>query len=113
MFFSPSDSMAITLPSMNSERLMFPVSLTMLPALLLLFRRSDPARSTKLTLPNLLIVTPSRLACDSTWTVIMECDRDESLLSSWLPTLRFLVPRATTASASSRHEQSTVTRSGT
>ena len=58
MFFSPSDSMAITLPSMNSERLMFPVSLTMLPALLLLFRRSDPARSTKLTLPNLLIVTP-------------------------------------------------------
>ena len=110
---APSLSMAITLPSMKSERLMLAVSFAIWPSDLDALRRSLPARSMKDTLPNLLIVTPSRLACVSTLTVMMEWERLESLLSSCEPTRRFRVPMLTTASASSSRSHSTARRPGT
>ena len=110
---APSLSMAITFPSMNSERLMFAVSLAIVPSLLLAFKRSEPARSMNDTLPNLLTVMPSRSTWLSTCTVMMECERDESLFSSCDPTCLFLVPVLTTASASSSRVHSTVLSPGT
>ena len=49
-----SDKHEITLPRVNNDLLMFPVSFTISPYDSLSFSHSDPARSTKLILPYFL-----------------------------------------------------------
>ena len=78
--FRGSASAEMTFPRAKSDLLMCPVSLTCSPSDLDSERRSDPARSTRTSLPPLApapAATWPRCMC----SVMMQCERDESLFS--------------------------------
>ena len=60
---SPLSSVAITLPSVKSERLMLPVSLSISPELPETLSRSEPARSTNVILPYCFTSSPVSGSC--------------------------------------------------
>ena len=73
----------MTLPSVKRDLLMCAVSLRASPVVLLSMTRSDPARSTKHSRPDEVFPSPcSAVRC----SVIMQCERVESLLSRCDPT---------------------------
>ena len=83
------------------DRLMFCVSLRVAPSAPLIFKRSEPAKSTRWSLPSLTSATPFGLRNrDSTWNVRIACDREECALHFVDPVARKDDPRATSAIAS-------------
>mmetsp|Transcript_36114 Transcript_36114/g.118961 ORF Transcript_36114/g.118961 Transcript_36114/m.118961 type:complete len:202 (+) Transcript_36114:2458-3063(+) len=99
-----SDSEEMTLPSAKSERLMCPVSEAIAPSEHESLSRSEPARSTSEMRPVQPVFASFRCS------VMRQCERDESLLSWWLDTLRLRVPSASTAIASPSDSHSTCSR---
>eukprot|EP00955_Chlamydomonas_euryale_P043649 352664-Chlamydomonas_euryale.AAC.6 len=97
----PSTSAEMTFPSADSERLILVASLRRSPVAPVFDWRSDPARSTRLSLPTLMwfsLVMPASIV--SIVMVKMECERDESLFMSVAPTDLFFLPTSTTLRSS-------------
>ena len=97
----PSTSALITLPSADSERLIFVASFNRSPVDPVLACRSLPARSTRFSFPTVMCGSasegsPARLCEHSTVIVKMECERDESAFISVAPTLLFFFPTFST-----------------
>mmetsp|Transcript_3720 Transcript_3720/g.13716 ORF Transcript_3720/g.13716 Transcript_3720/m.13716 type:complete len:319 (-) Transcript_3720:544-1500(-) len=96
-----STSAEITLPSADSDRLIFVASFSRSPVAPVLDWRSEPARSTILSLPTRMCASPSSLnSAVSTVTVKMECERDDVAFMSVEPTDRFFLPAVMTWSIS-------------
>lgn len=113
--FSFEESIEMTFPSVNRLLLIYPVSLAIIPSDFDSLSFSLPAKSTKDILPYLLYTWFCSLSSYSLirYTVRTECDRDESLLSSWLPECLFLIPSCKTATRSWMLVHSTTIKSST
>jgi len=113
-FFS-DDNIDITFPRVNRLLLILPVSFAISPYDLLSFSLSLPARSTNEIFPYFLNIWPSSWDTVSLirYTVKIECEREESLLSSWLPDFLFFMPSCKTALRSYWLVHSTTIKSST
>lgn len=83
----------MTLPKALRERFIFVVYLTPSAPLLSVFCLSDPAKSTKLSLPTLNFKFPfSSVDCSSTFILNMQCDLEDYLFILVCLTDLFLYP---------------------
>jgi hypothetical protein len=87
--------MALTFPSAESERLILVASFRRSPVAPVFDWRSEPARSTRLSLPIARPSCPPMPLCSIT-IVKIECERDESAFISVAPTVRFWLPAVKT-----------------
>lgn len=105
----------MTLPSVNKLLLIDPVSLAIVPSDLLSLSLSLPAKSTNEIFPYFLKICPSSYDTVSLirYTVRIECEREESLFSSWEPDFLFFIPSCKTAMRSYWLVHSTTIKSST
>lgn len=84
--FLPSTNADITFPNALKDKLILLASLSLSPVACVLAYRSLPAKSTRFNLPALIFYSPFPSVSDiSTYTVNIECDRDESLFIAVSP----------------------------
>jgi hypothetical protein len=96
----PSTSAEMTLPSAERLRLILVASLSRSPVAPVLDWRSEPARSTRLSLPTRMCSPRSFVSQHSTTMVKMECERELVWFMSVEPTERFFLPACITWSIS-------------
>mmetsp|Transcript_11241 Transcript_11241/g.27398 ORF Transcript_11241/g.27398 Transcript_11241/m.27398 type:complete len:208 (-) Transcript_11241:463-1086(-) len=97
---------AFTVCSRNvSDLLMYVASVSAAPVTAVFLMRSDPARSTRLSLDTVVFSAPSPEARDSRKSVKMQCDREDVLLRMCDAVARLASPAKKNESASASLEQ--------